>query len=258
MSKYGSPSGVFLFDGYNLLAHKLQSHRVKVIANTEPYTGVGDSWEENIPTGTQRFEVAQEGAFFHDDTGTVHERLAGATGSPDNDPNGTPGVGTVGFMGSAIGSKVYTFQGVLGVSYEVVSQVNLLTRANVEYLATGAVETDARILHNLTARTADGNTEASSVDNSASSANGGVAYLQVTNLVLDGATSFDVTVTDSPDDAVFSSLVAMTAISADGASSERKTVAGTVDRYLAVEWDFTGTPGAGATATFLVAFYRNA
>ena len=38
--------------------------------------------------------------------------------------------------------------------------------------------------------------------------------------------------------------------------SERKAVAGTVNRYLAVAWDFTGTPGAGASVTFTVGVAR--
>ena len=37
---------------------------------------------------------------------------------------------------------------------------------------------------------------------------------------------------------------------------EAKSVAGTVDRYLSVIWDFTGAPGSMATATFIVGFAR--
>jgi hypothetical protein len=255
MAKYGSPSGVFCFDGYNLLAHKLQGIRTKVEAITEPYTGVGDSWEENIPTGVKRAELAQEGAFFLDGTSSVHERLAGASGSPDNDPNGTPGVGIVGYEGNTIGQDVLGFNGVLGVSYEVVATVNGLSRANVEYQVTGLVSEDAKILHALGARTADGNTESSSVDNSASSANGGYGYFVLTNLVLDGGTALDVKIQDSPDDAVWTTLVDFTDLTAVG--GEAKSVAGTVDRYLSVIWDFTGTPGASATATFIVGFARS-
>jgi hypothetical protein len=254
MSKYGSPSGLFVFDGYNLLAHKLQGHRVKVAALTEPYTGVGDSWEENIPVGVQQAELAQEGAFFHDDTGTIHERLAGASGSPDSNPNGTPGSGVVGFEGNTIGQSVYVFDGALAVSYEVLGSMNALQRANVEYLVTGRVSSDGVLLHALGAKTADGNTQASSVDGTAQTTAGGFAFLQVTNLNLDGGTSFDVTIQDSPDDAAWGTLQAMTARTAIG--GETITVAGTVERYLAVAWDFTGTPGGSATATFVAGFAR--
>lgn len=255
MAKYGSPSGVFVFDGYNLLAHKLQGIRVKIQANTEPTTGVGDSWEENCPVGVQMAELAQDGAFFMDGASSIHERLAGASGSPDSNPNGTPGVGIVGYAGSLPGAEVYAFNGVFAVSYEVVSVVNQLTRANAEYTVTGQVDNDAVLLD--TARTtvaADGDTESASVDNSASSANGGRAYLVVDSLDLDGGTSFDVTVQDSPDDAVWSSLTAFTALTDVG--SEVKAVSGTVERYLSVAWDFTGSPGT-PSATFTVAFARD-
>ena len=257
MAKYGSPAGIFLFDGYNLLAHKLQGTRQLIAANTEPYTGIGDTWEENIPTGVRRGELAQEGAFFNDDTGTIHERLAGASGSPDNDINGTPGVACVGFEGNLLGQEFVGYSGNLAVSYEVVSQVNGVTRANAEYVATGIIER-GEIVVALAATAGGGDSEAGPVDGGAGndpSTAGGSAYLQMTALALDGYTDLQVTVRDSNDDITYGDLVAFAAVTAAPAG-ERVTVAGNVERYLAADWVYGGA-GSANTATFFVGFARN-
>ena len=257
MAKYGSPAGVFLFDGYNLLAHKLQGTRQLIGANTEPYTGIGDTWEENIPTGVRRGELAQEGAFFNDDANSIHERLAGASGSPDSDSNGTPGVGCVGFEGNALGQEFVGYSGVLGVSYEVISTVNAVTRANVEYTVSGIIER-GEIVKPLASTADDGDSEATPVDGGAGNApstDGGSAYLQMTDLVLDGYTNLQVTMRDSDDDITYGDLVAFTAVTVESVA-ERVTVAGDVERYLAADWVYGGA-GTSPTATFFVGFVRN-
>ena len=257
MARYGSPSGVFVFDGYNLLAHKLQGIRVKQMAITEPYTGVGDSWEENVPVGVQQAELAQEGAFFSDDTGTFHERLAGAAGSPDSDPNGTPGVGIVGYSGSAQGSAVYAFSGALGVSYDVVSSVNQLQRANVEYKVTGQMDNDAVLIAAArTTVTTDSNS--TSVDNAAATDYGGRAYLNIDSLTLHTATNLVVTLQDSVNDSDWLTLASFAAATVVG--SETVAVAagvGSVAQYLRVLWAWTGGAGASSTAKITVAFRRD-
>ena len=68
-----------------------------------------------------------------------------------------------------------------------------------------------------------------------------------------GATNIVVTIRDSPDDVTYANLLSFTALTAQGA--ERVTVAGTIDRYTAAEWSWTGG-ASGSTATFMVGFAR--
>lgn len=103
-------------------------------------------------------------------------------------------------------------------------------------------------LHNLGAETAD--TNASSVDNAASSANGGVATLHVT--AYSGLTNAVLKVQHSTDNSAWSDLVTFTTVTA--LTSERKVVAlaTTVNRYLRCATDVTGT----GSVTFAMAFAR--
>lgn len=102
------------------------------------------------------------------------------------------------------------------------------------------------LLHGLTAETADG--QASSVDNAASSAGGGVGVIHVT--AYSGLTSIALKVQHSTDNSAWSDLISFTSVTAT--TSERKTVTGTVNRYLRAWWDVTGT----GSCTFAMAFAR--
>lgn len=102
------------------------------------------------------------------------------------------------------------------------------------------------LLHGLVAETAGGN--AASVDETASTAGGGGAILHVSALT--GLTGLTVKVQHSSDNSVWVDLLTFTA--ATGTTSERKAVAGTVNRYVRALWTVTGT----GSATFVVAFAR--
>jgi len=102
------------------------------------------------------------------------------------------------------------------------------------------------ILHTLTNA---GSSPTASVDNAASTSNGGAAYILCT--ALSGGGTLTVTVEESANDSDWDTLVAMTALSVIG--SEVKEVAGTVNRYLRISWVLTGTD---PSATFFVAFAR--
>ena len=103
------------------------------------------------------------------------------------------------------------------------------------------------VIDPLTAITVD--TNGTSVDNGAATSAGGIAHLHVT--AFSGLTSNSVIVEHSTDNAAWSTLGTFTL--ATGLTSERITVAGTVNRYLRVRDDVTGT---GSTTRF-VAFARN-
>lgn len=104
------------------------------------------------------------------------------------------------------------------------------------------------VLHAHGAETADGN--GSSVDNAASSANGGVATLHVT--AYDSFDTVDVTVEHSANNSTWATLA--TFATATDVTYERVIVAPgtTVNRYLRAVVDVDGT----GSVTYLVAFAR--
>lgn len=102
------------------------------------------------------------------------------------------------------------------------------------------------VLHTLEAETSD--TNETSVDNGASTANGGAASLHVT--AYSGLTSATVKVQHSTDDSVWVDLITFTSVTAT--TYEHKTVTGTVNQYTRALTDVTGT----GSVTYLAAFAR--
>jgi len=90
-----------------------------------------------------------------------------------------------------------------------------------------------------------------STDNTASTANGGMANLHVVANTLDAAVT--IKVQDSADDATFADLTSFTSVSSGTKAVEQKAVTGTVDRYLRATASSAATSGA---ITFHVAFAR--
>jgi len=95
---------------------------------------------------------------------------------------------------------------------------------------------------------------------------GGSAHLHLDALDLDGGTGVQVDIIDSPDGVTFVTLGQFAAITtevdaADPAAGDaaRLDIGAytAIDRYVAVAWDFTGTPGGGATLTFWAGIHRN-
>ena len=90
-----------------------------------------------------------------------------------------------------------------------------------------------------------------SVDNSASSANGGAAVLHVPTNTVDGNTT--IKVQHSANDSTWADLVTFTAVGASTITSQISAVTGTVNRYLRVTASTAGSSGA---ITFMVSFAR--
>lgn len=86
--------------------------------------------------------------------------------------------------------------------------------------------------------------------------NGGVGYVQVPDLTLGGYDSATVNVRHSADNAVWATLLTFTAITT-APSAERKTVTGTVNRYLATSGAYVGA-GSDPAITPAVGFARAA
>ena len=124
-----------------------------------------------------------------------------------------------------------TTDGTSNLTYSGQSGVQLTTGASIAYGALG----------NL-----------ASVDNAASSANGGFALLHVpVNTVGGGVTT--IKVQHSADDSIWVDLITFTTVAAATATSELKAVASTVNRYLRATASTAGSSGA---ITFMCSFAR--
>jgi len=151
--------------------------------------------------------------------------------------------------GHANGSRAVMLQSD-ATSYEVSGAIADVVQANAEFQSSNGVEHGV-ILSSGSTVTATGN--GTSVDNSASSANGGVAYLSVPTNTRNG--NITVKVQQSADNSTFTDLVTFTAItSAQKISYRVEVAAGTsVARYLRVNYTVAGSTGS---ATPIVAFSR--
>jgi hypothetical protein len=156
---------------------------------------------------------------------------------------------TVAPEGLAIGSRLKA-GATLSTSYEISSPVADVVSVSGEAQVTGDTS-HAVSLHNLTAETATGN--ATSNDNSASSANGGIAILHVTANSMNAGTT--IKVQHSADNSTWADLATFAAVSSTTTTSERVAVAAgtTVNRYLRASWTAAGT----GSITFHVNFSRN-
>ncbi len=242
MAKYSSKDAILLIDGYNVLGTTTTiTHSVE--AMTEEKTGLGDEWEEHEYLGIQKAELSQEG-FFDDASVSVNDAL--------NEKQGEDRSYILGYEGNTIGKNFSGFKGALQSNFNRIASRGALHKANADYMGNGIVE-DGKILHALTARTADGDTEASPVDNAAATTDGGNAYLQVTALTLGGYDDVVITVRESSDNVTWNDLDSFTAV--DDTGAERIEIAGTVKQYLAVSYSFTGT-GSDPSITFFVGLAR--
>lgn len=103
---------------------------------------------------------------------------------------------------------------------------------NDEYTITYVSETTFTIPENVTVGGSGGTLV------QANSLNGGAGYQQVT--AFSGFSGFIGTIRDSADDITYGDLLAFTDVTSQPAA-ERKTVSGTVERYLAYKGDVTGS-----------------
>jgi hypothetical protein len=134
-------------------------------------------------------------------------------------------------------------------SYNLSSPVADVVQASAEFQATGGVDY-AVSLQALSAQTATGN--GTSVDNSASSANGGAGMLHVTANTQD-STSI-VKIQHSSDNSTWADLVTFTTVPTVTTTSEKIVVASgtTVNRYLRTTRTIAGT----GSITYQTSFAR--
>ena len=148
----GSSFYALLVDGYDLLAAKVKTFSYKISSGTESGLGLGDSFASKLPTGLATLLVTQAGAFFDDSTAGMHALLKVA---------GSGQVSRVlfaAFAGNTIGKPFMGASGVYAMEYEPAPAVAALTKANVAYAVSGAVDQGV-IISNFSAQTADWNTK---------------------------------------------------------------------------------------------------
>jgi len=127
--------------------------------------------------------------------------------------------------------------------YDVKQVTSGVVGTSAQFDADGPIDV-GRWLHALAAETGGG--DSASVDNGATTSNGGVANLHVTAFA---GTSVTVKVQHSADNSSFADLIAFTAVA--GATSQQLAVSGTVDRYVR-----ESRSGIFSSCTFAVAFAR--
>jgi hypothetical protein len=133
-------------------------------------------------------------------------------------------------------------------SYEVSGAVADVVQTSAEFQSSDGVE-HGKILSSGTAISSTGN--GTSVDNALSSANGGVGFLSVPTNTRNG--NITVKVQQSADNSTFTDLITFTVVTSTQKTFERVEVAGTVARYLRVNYTVAGSTGS---ATPVVAFAR--
>jgi hypothetical protein len=177
---------------------------------------------------------------FDSAAGGIHELIDAAR------QNGTELLVTVLPDGLAVGQPAFIATSEL-TSYNAEAAVAETVTIEVEGTPDDGVDWGVS-LHAHAAETATGN--GASIDNAASTANGGVASLHVT-AATGTSPSMTAKVQHSVDGTVWVDLITFTA--ATGAASERKTVTGTVNRYVRESRTISGT---SPNFTFAMAFAR--
>jgi len=245
--KQGPAAFLLLVDEFNLTASKVKETTKKISAMQEKSDGLGDEWEAHTPTGKKKGEFSAGGGYF-DTTLVSGSHIALSADPAAATPQQVSRIVTVCFAGNLLGMVCDSFEGAYQHSYEVIATREELQKANAEYLISGQHD-EGVVLQILEAKTADWDTESTPVDNAASSANGGVAYQHIT--AYSGFSGFIGSVRDSPNDITYGELVAFD--DATAIEAQRKTVAGTVERYVAFKGDVTGT----GSITVFCGFSRN-
>lgn len=245
MAKYSSADvAFFLIGGYSLLGF-MTDFNEKIEKPTEDTTVLGVRWAQSEQVGLRKASLSQNG-FYDDASGASNEALVGLSGSDR--------VAMYGLAGNAKGRAFRGLAGAIEAVYDRVMSLGALHKANASYVVNGAAE-EGKLVHELAAETtASGNSQSSSVDNAASSANGGAAYVEVSGLTLGGYTNVTLKARHSADNSTFADLATFTNVTA-APTAERVAVVGTINRYTASLWLFNGA-GSGPSVTFAMGVVR--
>src|SRR5688572_7775028 len=232
MAKYGSKDvGFFLVGGYNMLGYTTEIAGPETESLMERSDTLGDTWFEHTPVGNKRCYVSQNG-FYDDESAGINAAIV--------ELQDVSRVMCIAHEGNTIGKRFLGLAGTFAGKFSRILSLAKLHKCNVAYTVTGESEQGV-ILQDFEAKTVDWDTDSEEVDNASSSANGGAGYLQVG--AYSGFTGLAVTIEHSSDSSSWATLVTFTNVTA-ARQAERVAVSGTVNRYLRVVGDVTGTGSA--------------
>lgn len=253
MAKYGADDVLLLVDGYNIGGDTIELSAVKE-ATLEESHGFGDTWVEQSAVGQNRGGVSHKGFLDDADNATI-DALVHESGTQKP---GTSRVLCALLEGNTQGKKAIAFRGAMESKVARNAARGELTKISAEYLNNGAVD-EPKIIQVLAAQSAAGAGSSGSLDNAASSATGGTAYLQITSLTLGGYTSVTIKLMESSDNGVGDAWAqvgtAFVAATAIGAQAINIATGTTVERYLRAEITWNGA-GAAQSVTYAVLFQR--
>ena len=240
--KHGSKARVYV-NGHDLTGY-LRSFTSSGSRDSAETTTFGKTAKTYVP-GLKDATLSAEGV-YDGDPKAVDEVLSTALGQDQESlwtwfPQGDSAIGNVGYGFAAHAT-----------SYEVESPVDDVVSVSVEAQSKVGKER-VQALHPIKEETANG--QGTSLDGGASSTNGGVGYLHVTNLSGTNPT-LDVTIQHSDDNGAsdpWSALITFTQVT-QANTAQRIEVSGTVKRYVRVTWAIGGT--GSPKATFVAAFGR--
>ncbi len=235
---------IVLFDKFDLSTY-FNSATTSAMAEAVETTTFGSA-NKTYAVGMKDGTVSLEGLWAGDVLG-VDETLTAAIAST------TKKIITVGSEGAAIGRRAQLVN-TDETSYEIKTAVADMVTISAQAQASGTVGgLDGGVL--LAAQqSVTATVNNTSVDNTASSANGGVGHLHVTANTRNGAAT--IKIQHSANNSTWADLTVFTATTSSTTTSERiEVVAGTtVNRYLrAIVSAFAGSSG---TATITVGFAR--
>lgn len=246
---HGKNSKVYL-DEFDMSAY-LNSTDINHTQDTAETTAYGATSRAYIPSqasGTLSFGGLYDAVTGAGSSDKEFEAILGSTTTP---------LLTVAIDGGAIGNRAVIARA-NETSYTLsspVADINSVTADfecsadptnNVDFGVASGVQltTGASIAHGSLGALA-------SVDNGASSTNGGAAVLHVPTNTVNGNTT--IKVQHSANDSVWADLISFTAVSSTAITSQISAVTGTVNRYLRVTASTAGSSGA---ITFMVSFAR--
>lgn len=248
MANYGwQDIDVLLVDGYNVQPMTVIDLQLpKIMADIEELPGAGDQYATKLPTGTKKVDGPVVLRMPLDDA------AGGSYAAFVTAAHVTNGVVCIGLRGNTAAANFYGFKA-HQLDYAQEPAPRQLTKVAATWEVNGQMH-EGRIIRALASITADGDTESSPVDNAAASSGGGEAFVQIGSLSLDGHTNLAVKLRHSTDGVAWSDLVSFTAVTA-ARSGQQVAVSGTINRYVAASWDFTGA-GTSPSATLFVGLKR--
>lgn len=158
----------------------------------------------------------------------------------------TDDIFTIAQAGLAIGNPAHVGAGVIA-SYETSSPVKDVVTASMDVEADGGLDL-ARVLAGLRATAFAQTDNATSVDNAASTANGGVAVAHLSAFTLGGGGTATVKVQHSVDNSTWADLATvLSGATAVGSAAVVVAAGTTVNRYLRAQITTTGSSGSVTT-----------